>query len=57
MKGPDLTYASGAEGALGKEAESPPRLYYRTILLFNYPRNPEEGALTPSLHRCENWGP
>lgn len=53
MKYPDLTYTAGLR-VLGKEVESPPRLNYGNMLSFNYPRNPEEGALPPPLHRCKN---
>lgn len=46
---PDLTHAAGAEGALGKGAEFPPRPNCRTTLSFNYPKNPEERTLiTPT---------
>lgn len=37
---PDLTHVAGAEGALEKGAESPPRLNRGTTLSFNYPKNP-----------------
>lgn len=45
----DLTHAAGAEGALGKRPESPPRPNRGTTLLFNYLKNPEEHTrITPT---------
>lgn len=46
---PDLTYAIGDERALGKGAESPPRLYQGTVLSLSYPRNPQDSALTTPI--------
>lgn len=47
MKGPELTQDAGAQGALGKVAESPPRLYVGPFSHLITPGTQRKGLYHP----------